>query len=127
MSRDQAIADMKKYTQAEWAVDITLTSPAPGSEVANVRGLSSIHHFQIDPETGNPVNSRNAHVSICESVILDANVDYPTRDTNGEIYLKNHLVSFSDGTGKTGTFQIDDQFPNETLDLIVMILGNYAN
>jgi hypothetical protein len=126
MSYDRAIADTKRFTQGTWGCDITLTAPAPGSEVAVIRGFSSIHHFNIDPDTGNPVNSVNAHISFPESVILDANPAYPTR-RNGEIYIKDHLASFADAAGNVGNFQIDEQFPNETFDLIVCILGVYAN
>lgn len=126
MGYERAIADAKRFSQGTWGVDITLTAPAPGSQVANIRGFGSKHHLKIDPDTGLPVNSNNIHVSFPESSILDANPDYPTR-VNGEIYIKDHLVSFADAAGNVGNFQIDEQFPDETIDLIVCILGVYAN
>ena len=127
MSYDRAIADVKRISQGTWGCDITLTAPAPGSEIANIRGFSSKHNLKIDPDTGLPVNSQNIHVSFAESVVLDANPNYPTRDQNGEIYFKDHFVNFADAAGNVGNFQIDENFPDETLDLIVCILGVYAN
>lgn len=126
MGIEQARADMQVYLKGEWAVDIVLTAPAPGSEIATVKGFSSLHHFQIDPETGIPVNSRNAHVSVSEAAILESNSDYPVRK-NDEPYLKGHLVRFSDASGKEHEFIIDQNFVNETLDIIVCQLGEYAN
>jgi hypothetical protein len=122
----QARADMQVYLKKEWAVDIVLTAPAPGSEIASVTGFSSLHNLQIDPETGNPVDSRNAHVSVSEAAILEGNPDYPTR-INDEPYLKDHLVRFSDASGKEHEFIIDRNFVNETFNVIVCILGEYVN
>ncbi len=125
MSLERAITDMKRFSQGEWSTELIFT--APNAETATVQGFGSKHHLSIDPETGIPVNSSNIHVSVAESVILDENAAYPTRDSNDEIYLKDHLVSFADSSGTVKQYKINENFPNETLDLIVCILGEYAN
>ena len=114
---------MKRFTQAEWSNELIFI--APNAETATVQGLSSKHHLSVDPETGLPVNSTNIHISVAESVILDANESYPTRNANDEIYLKDHLVSFADSSGTVKQYKINENFPDETLDLIVCILGEF--
>lgn len=115
---------MKRFSQAEWSTELIFV--APNAETATVQGFGSKHHLKIDPDTGIPVNSVNIHASVAESVILDANAAYPTRNANGEIFLKDHLVSFADASGTVKQYKINENFPNETLDLIVCVLGEFA-
>lgn len=116
MSLSNARADIDRITQAGFGVDLVFT--APDFTVANVRGLASRHHLSIDPETGQPVNSNNIHVSVSERLLAAAS--YPYLDSEGEIYMVNHKVAFE---GKT--YLINENFPDETLGLIVCILGEF--
>jgi hypothetical protein len=121
MSLTRAIADMKRFSQAGFSVEITFTDPSGALSVV-VRGLVSKHSFSINPETGVPVNSRNGHVSIAESVLLDQ--EYPTRDANDNVDLKGHKVEWVDSSGSNYSYLIDDQWPSMTLGLIVCTLGD---
>lgn len=116
MSLDRAISDVSRFTQAGFAVDLVFT--APTAEVANVRGLASKHRISINPEDGLPINSPNIHVSVVESVILAANASYPTRDTENQVYLRKHRVLYN-GIN----YEISENWPDETLGLIVCILN----
>lgn len=116
MSLDRAISDVSRFTQAGFAVDLVFT--APTAEVASVRGLASKHRISVNPEDGLPINSPNIHVSVVESVLLTANALYPTRNANNEITLRRHRVLYNGIV-----YEVGENFPDETLGLIVCILN----
>lgn len=120
MGLDQAIADMKKYTQAGFSREITFTKP-DHSQSAIVRGLVSKHNLGINPATGAPINSRNAHISVVESLLIEA--PYNTRDDKGEINIKGDMVSWVDASGVPCKYLIDETMMSHTLGLIVCTLG----
>ena len=70
MGLDQAQRDWKRFTKAGFSREITFTNPAE-TETVTVRGLVSKHNLSINPETGTPVNSKNAHITIAESNLKD--------------------------------------------------------
>jgi hypothetical protein len=118
---DQVRKDIQQITgnSAEFGVQLTLTSPS--SVVAGVIGLHAKHHTGFDAE-GFPVNSKIASVAISEQLLVDLN--YPLR-INGEVNLKNHRISAKDSTGILQHYTIREFFPDETVGLIVCILGDY--
>jgi hypothetical protein len=120
MSLDRAIAAMKRVTTLGFSREITFTTP-DNSLTVIARGLVSKHNLSINPETGLPVNSKNAHISVAESNLID--VGYPTRNADNEIALVKHRVSWVDASGQSFTFLIDDCMPSETTGLIVCTLG----
>jgi len=122
MSLVRAIADIKRFSQGGFSALISFTNIS-GSETAEVNGLVSKHNLSINPETGLPVNSKNAHISVAESVLLEAG--YTTR-VNGEISLRNHKVVWTDASGTAFSYRIDEVFPSETTGLIVCTLGIYG-
>jgi hypothetical protein len=109
---------------AGFAVDITFTANTAEAETATVAGLHTKHHLAIDPDLGTPVNSKNAHVTVSEQLLLDA--EYPVRNDNGEVDMKNHLVVVKDSTGEDYNYIISEFFPDETLGVIVFILRKYG-
>jgi hypothetical protein len=120
---DQAKADIKQITSnaEEFGKEITLT--APDDSVATVIGLHTKHHLGVDTD-GNRINTKNAHISVSESLLTDQS--YPVRGSDGEVSLKNHKVSVSDSTGTVCTYRIKETYPNESTGLIVCILSDYA-
>jgi hypothetical protein len=120
---DQAKADIKQITSnaEEFGKEITLT--APDDSVATVIGLHTKHHLGVDTD-GNRINTKNAHISVSESLLTDQS--YPVRGSDGEVSLKNHKVSVSDSTGTFCTYRIKETYPNESTGLIVCILSDYA-
>jgi hypothetical protein len=101
---------------------VALSFVAPEGQTANVNGLHTKHHLSFDTE-GIAVNSRNAHVSVSEKLLTD--LGYPTRNAKGEVDLQNHRVTCKDSTGIDKTYIIRQWHQNETIGVIVMILGEW--
>lgn len=132
---DQAKADIEAITSNlnEWASSLTLLVPGAtfdytfDNTFANgqitLHGLHTKHHMAVEVETGKQVNSKNAHCSFSEKFLTDAG--YPVRDNSGEVYLKNHRVAVKDSTGVVKEYVILQWFPDETIGLIVCILGDF--
>lgn len=119
---ETAKQDIQNFTSnlEGFGVEITLT--APTAEVAIVNGLHTKHHLGYNTE-GVQVNTKNAHVSISEQLLVDAG--YPVRSASGEVNLTGHLVDVKDSTGLVKNYVIREWFPDETIGLIVCILGDY--
>ncbi len=117
----QAKKDIKIITgsSGEWVDEIKLTSPS--GIVAHITGLHTKHHLGVDSD-GVQINSKNSHISFSEENIQN----YPVRNQNGEVSLKNHRVSVKDSTGILKEYVIQEWFPDETIGLIVCILGDYG-
>lgn len=102
---------------------VVLSFTAPTEETATVNGLHTKHHQAFDFE-GRRVNSKNAHVSVSEKLLTD--LSYPVRDSKGEVNLKGHLISCKDSTGETKNYVAREWYQNETLGVIVIVLGDYG-
>lgn len=101
----------------------SITMTAPTLETVTFNGLHSKHHLGFDSESGRDVNTKNAHIAVSEKFLTDAN--YPVRNAAGEVDLKNHKVRVEDSTGVEWTYKVEQWFPDETIGLIVCILGNF--
>lgn len=116
---EQARRDVLQITtnKAEWGVDIMFTNPDGTQET--IAGTATKHHLSIDNE-GAPVNAKNASCTFCESALT-----LPIRNTAGEVSLKGWKATWKDSTGSNITYMVREWFPDETLGLIVCILGDY--
>lgn len=123
---DRARNDFKKHiTSASGAgEDILIETPvgAPVNGSANVRGLAMKHHLSFNTD-GQMVNSKNTHITISESDLVELN--YPIRNTKSEVSLHLHKVTYTDSSGTDATYLIIQSFPDETLGVITCILGDY--
>lgn len=122
MGINQAIADFKRFSQAEWSVEISLTTPDKANTVV-INGLATRHHMSYDASTGMPANVRNVHISVAESVLIDAG--YTTRNANGEVSLRKHIATLTDANGTERTYKVDEVMPDDTIGCLVLILGDY--
>lgn len=86
-------------------------------------GLSTKHHINLDSD-GLPINSKNAHVCLSEKELTELGVQ--VRDLNGEVNLLGCKVKIKDSSGVIREYVITENLPNETLGLIVCILGDNA-
>lgn len=107
-------------TKGGFEEDIELVTPTMDKKLS-LTGLATKHWINFDSD-GNPINSKNVHICIDESVLV-AN-GYPVRNSKGEINLLKHQVSFLDSSGLKRTYVVRENFPDETLGLIVCILGD---
>ena len=127
MSLERAIADMKRFSQGEFSAEINFDNNEVGEDNENVtvNGFVSKHNLSINPETGEPLNTKNVHISVVESVLNDA--DYTTRNANREIDLNKHTIQWTDASGLNFKFLVNEIMPSETLGLIVITLGQLVN
>lgn len=116
-----AKADVKKYISAGgFESDIKITSP-DGNDVLDLQGWASKHHLNFDTD-GTVINAKNAHICLSEQTLVDN--AYPVR-INDEIVLRNHRIEVKDSSGIVKKYIVKENFPDETLGLIVCILGDF--
>lgn len=92
------------------------------SKSITLTGFATKHWINFDTD-GSPINSKNVHVTIDEDKLVLEN--YPVRNAKEEINLLNHIVIFKDSSGLEKKYKVRENFPDETLGLIVLILGDY--
>ncbi len=94
-----------------------------GEISVKVNGLAPVHHLTFDTE-GQMVNSKNAHVTMSEESLNE--VGFSPRNDKGEVYLRGVLVTFADSSGEEKTYTVKENHADESLGIIVLILGKYA-
>jgi len=119
----RARKDLQRIARGEFSTEVVFISLGTEPQTTTVRALASKHHFSIDSTTGLPVNSKNTHCSVDEAVLVDAG--YPVRNANNEVNLRNHLVTYTDSSGTARNYRINEAWPDETIGLIVLTLGDY--
>lgn len=110
----------KIITKGGFEVVIQLQTPSNDLTVS-VSGLGSKHFINFDSD-GLPINSKNVHICISESDLVS--LEYPVRNAKNEVSLLNHLVVFKDSTGFDRSYKVSENYPDETLGLIVCILSS---
>jgi hypothetical protein len=112
--------DAKKYVNGGgFESSITITNPSSSISI-EITGWASKHHISFDTD-GAPINAKNAHICIDEEVLNAAG--YPVR-VNEEVQLLNHKIEVKDSSGVIKKYIIKENFPDETLGLIVCVLGD---
>lgn len=121
---DRYRQDLRMITEdlSGFAQALTLIYPGDSDVTIDVNGLHTHHHNGFD-ENGVHVSSRISSVAISESQFSES--DYPYKDDDGNIFLINHLVSVSDSDTQKD-YIVREQYPDQNLGLIVLILGVYA-
>lgn len=121
---DTAQNDIKNITSntAEWGKTATFT--APGGATETVALIHNKHHTGFN-ELGERVNTKYGSVAVSETN-LNAN-GYPVRDASGEVNLAGHLVDVADSTGDVKKYVVREWYQDETIGLIVVILGDYSS
>jgi hypothetical protein len=100
---------------------ITVQTPAQ-DKTETLTGFATKHWFSFDTD-GNPTNSKNVHVCISETDLV--NLGFTVRKANGEISLLKYFISFADSSGLTKKYVVRENMPDETLGLIILILGDF--
>lgn len=116
---ERAKAESKRYSQ-EVSLTFFRTS---GVDEKTVKGLATRHHLGVDQDTGLTVNSRNVHCTVHEQLLTAQG--YLTRNAKGDVNLINSFVKYADVTGVTRTYKINEVIPDDSLGLIVCILGQW--
>lgn len=86
-----------------------------------LKGLTSKHWLQFDSD-GSPINAKNVHLNLIEKDIQE--LGFETRGKNGNVNLLDYYVIVQDSTNNYKKYQVKEVYPNESLGMIVFILGN---
>jgi hypothetical protein len=103
--------------------EITITSPAGVSETFNA--LTNDIHFAIDPETGETVTGRQCSATVLSSDLVTAGFTdiKGIPDTNSRPWV----VQMTDINGVTASFKVVESHPDNTIGLMILILGEYSS
>lgn len=117
----RARQDAKKIvTNLGFQSDIFLINPLSMAFI-QLKGLTSKHWIQFDTD-GSPINAKNVHLNLVEEDIQA--LGFETRGKNGNVKLIDYYVIVQDSTNVYKKYQVKEVYPNESLGLIVFILGN---
>lgn len=104
-----------------FAVPILFTTPG-GTISQNINGVA-INHSTTVNDFGAPIRGKTARVTISEN-LLNA-TEYPVRNTDNTIALKDHLVSWTDSAGLFYYGIITEILPDRSLGLVRCIVSDY--
>ena len=122
MTLESARQDWKRFaTAGGFEVDITIKTPDDLTTL-DIKGIATKHHLSIDTD-GRDASAKNAHVTIVEQDLVDES--YPVRNSEGEVDLLNHKISYPDSTGNVKDYVITRTYPDETVGIITCILGDF--
>lgn len=108
-------------TQQGFEENIVLQTP-DGNTTLQTTGWNTKHWIKFVTD-GLDVNAKNAHICLSETDLTSKG--YPVRNSEQEVFLRNHRVDVVDSSGVSKLYVINEWFPNETLGLIVCILGDF--
>lgn len=119
---ERAQAAVKKYRSDPNGFTKRMTfTREDGSKSVVVYGMHSKIHMTTTT-IGETINGKRPHVSVSESSLTD--LGYPTRNSNNEVSMINDRIMVVDSSGQNCQYVITQTFPDETLGLIVCILGD---
>lgn len=114
--------DAKRFvTNGGFEEPLTIATPNGVLTIA-LTGWATKHHISFDAD-GNQINAKNVHVTLNEELLTT--LGYPVRNARGEVNLMGHLVSFADSSKVIKNYIVRENYPDEVLGLIVLILGDY--
>ena len=121
---EQAVLDVKRIVSDPDGFGQQIQLIAPDSSVANVVGLHKKIRLGVDTE-GNIINSLTASITVSDVDLVALN--YPYRNSDGQVDLDGHLVNVNDVTGNIINYSIQSWHPDETVGVIVCFLQFYSN
>src|SRR6478736_10218660 len=107
-----------------YQIDIEIKTP-DNSMTVNITGWA-VKHFASFDSDGNQVNTKTVRATVDEAVLIA--LGYPVRSNKKgipEIDMIKHKVSFVDSSGNLTNYIVRENFPDENLGLIVLMLGDY--
>lgn len=113
--------DVKKYIlEGGFESDIKITNPS-GNISLDTTGWASKHHINFDTD-GAPINAKNAHICLDEDALVAGGI---LVRVNEEVVLRDYKIEVKDSSGIIKKYIIKEIFPDETLGLIVCVLGDF--
>lgn len=119
---DRARLDaVRIVTNGGFETEITLTRNLVS---ITTNGLAPSTHLTFDSD-GLAVNSSKRRVCISETDLVSKG--FAVRNAKNEVYLVGCLLSFTDISGISRTYVIGENWADNTLGVIVLILEKYAS
>jgi hypothetical protein len=119
----KARRDWQRFSQSSVNTEITFETPDAVSNVT-VLGIAMKIHLSLEQENREYINTRHAHVTVSEQLLIDA--AYPTRNTTtGDVDMLNHRITYTDSTGTARTYLIREVHQDETVGILVFVLGTF--
>lgn len=124
---ERAILDTKKITSNanEFGVIVSFTSLPDQGQTATCNAINNQHWLSV--QNGLIVNAKNASIAFSEGALLDANPNYPIRDAGKKVSMNGHLCDLKNSTGEIQNYIVLQSWPDETVGLIILILGDYQS
>lgn len=119
---DQAREDYQDITSNPNDFGVSATFTSPSGVVVDCYVLHTKHKTAFDTEQER-ITHQTASISVAEKILTDA--DYPTRDSEGNVYLENHRVDVADSSLVVKKYIISEWYPDENIGGIVLILTEY--
>ena len=94
-----------------------------GTVSPQIKGTSA-RHFMAFNTDGVKVSSLNAHVSVTEQALIMGGIT--VRDGNNDVVLLGKRVNVTDRGGINRDYVVVEQYPNDGLGFITLILGSAA-
>ena len=118
---DRAKKDaIRIITNGGFETEITLTK---GLVSVETKGLAPSTHLTFDSD-GLAVNTSKRRVCVSETDLVDKGLT--VRNAKNDVYLVGVLLSFADNSGVTKTYVVGENWADNTLGVIVLILEKYA-
>lgn len=98
-----------------YQTDINMESNTDPIVIRDTTGLVTFHNTAVDPETGQEINSRQIHILVNISNLVD--LGYPVfRDEKlpDDPDLLNDIIRFTDANGKPRKVKVIDNRPSNT-------------
>lgn len=92
---------------------------------ASLPMLHSSTYITYNEDRAAMVNMKGAHLCFSEAELKEIAPTYVLRNTIGEVEMTGHKCVVKDSTGEVKTYQVKEHWPDETLGLIVCILGQF--
>lgn len=123
--RQQATADLKvilENSTTGFGWPLSLTDPSGNS--ADLIGSTGDIALVIDPQTGQAVSGRTAHVALALESLTAAGLGIPV--AIAEITRRPWVVEFDDPMLNSYTFKVSGSHPDRTLGLVTLALELYT-
>lgn len=115
----QARQDIADITSNVDDFGVQIRMQAPNGSTVTITGLHTKIHLSVDT-LGLPVNSRKAHISFSEKSFEGTN--YPLRNAEGEVSLKDHIIYCKDSTNIEKKYRMQQWYQDETIGLITCMI-----
>lgn len=104
----------------DFAIDATIT--AKDGTVFTGKLIKNNHTTSYN-EIGQKVNVRTTNVCVGCAALIEEN--FPFKNSGGEVAMIGYVIEFIDAFGTSKKHMVAEQYPDDDLGIIVLILADY--